>query len=70
LTLPGAAVAQDKLKPGKEIDLGKCGNVTLHLSEDRKRLLIGFDVDPRGFDKTGVNTFIDALKKVREKMER
>ena len=63
-------MTQDKLRPGKEIDLGKCGSVTLHLSEDFKRLLIAFDVDPRGFDKTGVNTFIDALKKVRDKMER
>jgi hypothetical protein len=32
--------------------------------------LIAFDTHPEGFDKTGVNTFIDALKKVREKMQR
>jgi hypothetical protein len=32
--------------------------------------LIAFDTDPEGFDKTGVNTFIDALEKVREKMQR
>ena len=54
----------------KDVDLGRCGGVTLHLSEDRKRLLIAFDVDPEGFDKTGVNGFIDALKKIREKMRR
>lgn len=63
-------VTQDKPRTGKQIDLGRCGSVTLHVSEDRKRLLIGFDVDPKGFDKTGVNTFIDSLKKVRDKMER
>jgi len=55
---------------GKKVDLGKCGSVTLYLSEDRKRLLIGFDVEPEGFDKTGVNGFIDALKKIRDKMKR
>ncbi|GIK86323.1 MAG: hypothetical protein BroJett026_18040 [Betaproteobacteria bacterium] len=42
----------------------------LHLSEDHKRLLIAFDVDGRGFDKSGLNGFIDALKKVRDKMQR
>ena len=54
----------------KAVDLGRCGSVTLLLSGDRKRLLIAFDVDERGFDKSGLNGFIDALKKVREKMER
>jgi hypothetical protein len=54
----------------KHVDLGRSGSVTLHLSEDRKRLLIGFETEPEGFDKTGVNVFIDALKKVREKMQR
>jgi len=55
---------------GKRIDLGQCGEVTLFLSDDRKRLLIAFDVDKEGFDKSGLNGFIDALKKVREKMHR
>jgi hypothetical protein len=54
----------------RKIDLGRCGTVTLHLSADQKRLLIGFETDPEGFDKTGLNVFIDALTKVREKMER
>ena len=54
----------------KRVDLGDCGSVTLHLSADRRRLLIAFDTHPEGFDKPGVNTFIDALKKVREKMQR
>jgi hypothetical protein len=54
----------------KKVDLGRCGEVTLHLSSNRKRLLLEFDCQPEGLDKTGVNTFIDALKKVREKMNR
>ena len=59
-----------KERTKKKVDLGRCGDVTLHLDADRKRLLIEFEVDPEGFDKTGLNAFIDALKKVREKMER
>ena len=54
----------------KRVDLGASGSVTFHLSADRRRLLIAFDTQPEGFDKTGVNTFIEALKKVREKMQR
>ena len=55
---------------GTEFDLGRSGTITLFLSDDAKRLLIGFDVDERGLSKTGVNGLIDALKKVREKMIR
>jgi hypothetical protein len=33
-------------------------------------LLIDFNVDKRGLNKTGVNGLIDALKNVREKMVR
>lgn len=54
----------------KNVDLGRCGEVTLHLSENKKRLLLEFDTEPEGLDKTGLNSFIDALKKVREKMVR
>jgi hypothetical protein len=54
----------------KKVDLGCCGDVTLHLSADKKRLLLEFDCDSEGLDKTGVNGFIDALKDVREKMKR
>ena len=54
----------------KKIDLGRCGEVTLHLDGDRRHLLIEFEVHPDGFDKSGLNAFIDALKKVRERMER
>ena len=54
----------------KKVDLGRCGEVTLHLSADRKRLLLEFETEPEGLDKTGLNSFIDALKKVREKMQR
>ena len=59
-----------KERSQREVDLGPCGTVTLHLSENRKRLLIEFETEPEGFDKTGLNTFIDALKRVREKMQR
>jgi hypothetical protein len=54
----------------KTFDLGKSGTITCHLSEDGKRLLIDFNVDKRGLNKTGVNGLIDALKNVREKMVR
>ena len=50
----------------KEIDRGDCGSVTFHLSPNRKQLLISFDTEPKGFDKTGLNTFIDALEKGAE----
>ena len=54
----------------KTFDLGKSGTITCHLSDDAKRLLIDFNVDKRGLNKTGVNGLIDALKNVREKMVR
>ena len=54
----------------KKIELGRCGAVTLHLSADRKRLLLEFATEPEGLDKTGLNSFIDALKKVRDRMDR
>ena len=54
----------------KEVDLGKCGVVKLHLSANEKRLLIEFHTQPDGFDKVGLNAFIEALEKVRRKMER
>ena len=54
----------------KKIELGRCGAVTLHVSADRKRLLLEFETAPEGFDKSGLNAFIDALKKIRDKMDR
>ena len=54
----------------KNIDLGRCGEVTLHVSGNRKRLLLEFETEPEGFDKSGLNAFIDALKDIRDKMER
>ena len=54
----------------KKVDLGRCGAVTFHLSGNAKRLLLEFATVPEGLDKTGLNTFIDALKKMREKMDR
>jgi hypothetical protein len=32
--------------------------------------LLEFETEPEGLDKSGLNAFIDALKKVRERMER
>ena len=61
---------ETKERTKKKVDLGRCGDVTLHLSADAKRLLLEFETEPDGLDKTGLNAFIDALKKVREKMER
>ncbi len=60
----------DKDATQKKIDLERCGDVTLHLSDDRRHLLLEFDTVPTGLDKTGLNAFIDALKSVREKMQR
>lgn len=60
--------AKDPIK--KKVDLGRCGDVTLHVSADRKRLLVEFATDAEGFDKSGLNAFIDSLKKIRDKMER
>jgi hypothetical protein len=54
----------------KNVDLGRCGEVTLHVSGDRRYLLVEFETQPEGFDKSGLNAFIDALKKIRDKMER
>jgi hypothetical protein len=54
----------------KKVDLGRCGSVTLHVAADRKHLLLEFETAPEGFDKSGLNTFIDALKKIRDRMER
>lgn len=54
----------------KRVDLGRCGAVTLNLAADRRRLLIEFETQPEGFDKSGLNGFIDALEKIRKKMDR
>ena len=54
----------------KKVDLGRCGDVKLHVSGNRKRLLIEFEVDAEGFDKSGLTAVIDGLKEIREKMER
>ena len=54
----------------KKVDLGRDGTITLYVSANEKRLLIGFDVDKEGLTKAGVNGLIDALKKIRDKMKR
>jgi len=50
--------------------LAETGPSSLVLSDDAKRLLIGFEVDEKGLSKAGVYGLIDALKKARDKMER
>jgi hypothetical protein len=57
-------------KHKKEVDLGKSGNVILRLSDDAKHLQIELDCGKEGLNKTAVNGLIDALEKIREKMER
>jgi hypothetical protein len=54
----------------KIYDLGRTGKVTLHLTSNRKRLLMKGDIEPEGLDKAGLNALIDALKSVRDKVER
>lgn len=60
----------DKDPIKKKVDLGRCGDVTLHVAANHKRLLLEFATVPEGLDKSGLNAFIDALKKIREKMDR
>ena len=57
-------------KKSKHVDFGKNGNVTLHLSDDAKRLLIEFKVGKDGMNKTDINYLISNLKEIREKMQR
>ena len=53
------------------LDLGhRSGSATLRLAADRKRLQIELAVDAKGLDKTGVNGLVDALKRLRDKMDR
>ncbi len=54
----------------KKFDLGKSGNATCEVSSDRKRLVLELDIQKEGLSKTGLNGLIDALKTIREKMER
>ena len=59
-----------KLWNDKTFELGQCGAITLHISDDRKRLLIEFATDAKGLDKSALNGFIEALVKARERMDR
>jgi len=54
----------------KRYDLGRDGEIILHVSEDTKRLLIEFHVDKKGLTKSGVHGLIDALEEIRKKMDR
>ena len=49
----------------REFDLGRSGKVIAHVSDDEKRLLLEFDVDQRGLNKTGVNSLIEMLNTTR-----
>jgi hypothetical protein len=69
-TLEGIVMKDAKEPVKKKVDLGRCGDVTMHISGDRKRLLLEFETEPEGLDKSGLNAFIDALKKIRDKMDR
>jgi hypothetical protein len=51
-------------------DLGKSGEITMHLDGERKWLLIEFRTDAKGLDKTGVSRLIDALRDMRDRMDR
>ena len=50
--------------------MGTNGNITLHLSDAAKKLLIEFNVDEVGLTKTDINYLIPELKDIREKMQR
>jgi hypothetical protein len=52
------------------VNLGRSGEVALHVAEDGTRLLIEFKTDPLGLTKAGVNGLIDALKAIRKEMKR
>ena len=54
----------------KTYELGRGGKVTLHVTADRKRMLIKGEIEPEGLDKAGLHALIDALKSIRDKMDR
>lgn len=54
----------------REFDLGDGITLTLRVSADARRLKIHADIAEDGLSKTQVNGLIDALKKIRGKMER
>jgi hypothetical protein len=49
-------------KYDKKVDPGRCGGVTPHASKSGQRLLLEFETELEGLDKTGLNSFIGALK--------
>ena len=40
-----------KEKYDKKVDLGRCGDVTLHVSKGGKRLLLEFDTEPEAWTR-------------------
>ena len=54
----------------RKFDLGDEVTLTLHVSGDARRLKIEANIEEAGLTKTQVNGLIDALKKIRGKMER
>ena len=60
-------MAEGKLKT---FELDRESTMTCLLSEDKKRLLFKVEGEEKGLTKTAVNSLIDALKRIRDKMER
>jgi RNA-binding protein YhbY len=54
----------------KRFDLDRDSTAVCRLSEDAKTLVIEIQTGKEGLTKTGVNSLIDALKKMRDKMVR
>ena len=53
-----------------EVDLRTNESITLHLSDDAKKLLIEISVDEDGLTESDINYLIPKLKDIREKMRR
>ena len=54
----------------KKIDLGKTGKITYLKSKDDKHVQISIEAPDKGLDKSDLGAIIDALRKIRDKMER
>lgn len=52
------------------VQVGKAEHITMYVSDDDKRLLLAFEVDPRGLSKTDVRVLTRALKQISEDMAR
>lgn len=54
----------------KKIDLGRTGKITYIRSKDDKYVQIAIEAPDKGLDKSDLGAIIDALRKIRDKMER